>query len=152
MKKVELKSQYTKDENEYLGADGESATQEPQTYTIYHGDMKVNLIDTPGIGDVRGIDRDNENFVRIINHLDHYEKIDAICVVMKPSNSRLTVLFKFCFHQLLAHLHSSAKNNIVFCFTNTRGTLYRPGDTLPTLTKDLRRLNCGLGATQFNMF
>ncbi|CAG8646980.1 1637_t:CDS:2 [Gigaspora margarita] len=36
-----------------------------------------------------------------------------------------------------AHLHKNAKDNIVFCFTNTRETFFCPGDTLPVLKKQL---------------
>ena len=41
---------------------------------------------------------------------------------------------------MLLHLHKNAKENIVFCFTNARGTFYRPGDTLPPLKKQLKEL------------
>ena len=38
------------------------------------------------------------------------------------------------------HLHRSVANNIVFCFTNARGTQYRPGDTLLPLRTLLNKL------------
>jgi len=42
-------------------------------------------------------------------------------------------MFEFCIKELLTHLHRDACKNIVFCFTNARGTFYKPGDTLPAL-------------------
>jgi hypothetical protein len=42
-------------------------------------------------------------------------------------------MFRFCIKELLTHLHRSAAQNIVFCFTNCRSTFYKPGDTLPAL-------------------
>ena len=45
------------DSNENLAV-GQSATQFPKEYNFTIGNTKVNLIDTPGIGDTRGIDVD----------------------------------------------------------------------------------------------
>jgi hypothetical protein len=40
----------------------------------------------------------------------------------------------------LTNLHKKAADSIVFCFTNCRGTFYRPGDTLPSLKALLKDL------------
>ena len=45
------------DDNENLSV-GQSATQFPREYIFTVGNTKVYLIDTPGIGDTRGIDVD----------------------------------------------------------------------------------------------
>lgn len=55
-----------------------------------------HLIDTPGIGDCRGIEKDKENFDNILAFLTCYDKINAVVVLLKPNNARLTVAFKFC--------------------------------------------------------
>jgi hypothetical protein len=54
---------------------------------------------------------------------------------LKPNDAVLTLTFRFCIKELLTNLHRSAAQNIVFCFTNSRSTFYRPGDTLPSLRK-----------------
>ena len=120
--------------NEILKA-GESATQGPQEYIFQTASSIVHLIDTPGIGDVRGTWQDKENFDNILSFLLNYEKINAVCVLLKPNNSRLTVSFRFCVLELLTHLHKSLEKNLLFCFTNSRSTFYRPGDTMPVLKK-----------------
>ena len=120
------------DNNEDATA-GNSATQWPQTYTHVRGDTLIRLVDTPGMGDVRGVEQDKENFKRIISHLSTLKEIHGICILLKPNNARLTVAFQFCIKELLTHLHVDAGKNIVFCFTNTRSTFYRPGDTLAPL-------------------
>lgn len=97
-----------------------------------------HLIDTPGIGDSRGIEKDKENFENILAFLTCYDKINSVVVLLKPNSSRLTVAFKFCVLELLTHLHKSLVSNIVFAFTNSRGTFYRPGDTLPVLKELLK--------------
>ncbi|CAG8663956.1 2548_t:CDS:1 [Cetraspora pellucida] len=128
------------DSNENLSNIGMSATQSCKEYQFDLGDVIVRFIDSPGIGDTRGIDKDKENFENILRYISNYEYLNGICILLKPNNARLTILFKFCIQELLSHLHKSAKDNIVFCFTNSRGTLYRPGDTLPALKEQLRKL------------
>ncbi|XP_055353267.1 uncharacterized protein LOC129599148 [Paramacrobiotus metropolitanus] len=114
---------------------GQSATQLPKSYAIRRGGMIVRLIDTPGIGDTRGTEQDKRNFQFIMQHLSNFENIHGICILLKPNNSRLTVMFRFCIKELLSHLHRDACHNIVFVFTNARSTFYRPGDTFPILQK-----------------
>ncbi|GBC01557.1 hypothetical protein RclHR1_04230002 [Rhizophagus clarus] len=130
------------DSNERLENIGMSSTQECKSYTFYSAANElIRLIDTPGIGDTRGLDQDKKNFENILEHISQYRHLNGICILLKPNNSRLTIIFRFCIQELLSHLHRNAKDNIVFCFTNARGTFYRPGDTLPPLKKQLEELN-----------
>ena len=140
-----------RDTNEELET-GMSATKEPRSYVFNVGGAKVRLIDTPGIGDCRGIEEDNKNLDNVLSYLTYYDEIHAICILLKPNNSRLTSMFRFCIQELLVQLHSSAKDNIVFCFTNARETFYQPGDTLPALNKALREREVGIQATPRNYF
>ncbi|KAF7552515.1 hypothetical protein G7Z17_g4243 [Cylindrodendrum hubeiense] len=117
------------------GSSGQSATQETSVYTIDIGNTRVRLIDTPGIGDTRGVDQDNKNMVDILKVLRSYSKLHGILILLKPNAPRLTTLFRFCVKQLLTHLHRNAANNIVFGFTNTRGSNFKPGDTFRPLEK-----------------
>ncbi|GES75106.1 hypothetical protein GLOIN_2v1760573 [Rhizophagus clarus] len=130
------------DSNERLENIGMSSTQECKSYVFQAAENKiVRLIDTPGIGDTRGLDQDKKNFENILKYISHHRYLNGICILLKPNNSRLTIIFRFCIQELLSHLHRNAKDNIVFCFTNARGTFYRPGDTLPPLKKQLEELN-----------
>ncbi|XP_072024922.1 uncharacterized protein [Amphiura filiformis] len=131
---------------------GKSATKAPCSYVFYDGERKIRLIDTPGVGDSEGIQQDERNFDSILSYLTFYDEIHAVCILLKPNNSRLTAMFRFCIQELLTHLHSSAKDNIVFCFTNARATFYKPGDTLPALNKELRQREVGIQATPYNYF
>ncbi|KAH9209981.1 hypothetical protein DL95DRAFT_413403 [Leptodontidium sp. 2 PMI_412] len=118
------------DQNENDGSSGESATQHTQVHTFVVGDTTVRLIDTPGISDTRGAEQDQKNMVGILAALRNYDKLSGILILLKPNNARLNVMFKFCVQELLTHLHRSAANNMVFGFTNMRGSNYTPGDTL----------------------
>ncbi|XP_028408705.1 uncharacterized protein LOC114531265 [Dendronephthya gigantea] len=138
-------------ENEVLQP-GHSSTQETRSYLFHVGDLKIRLIDTPGIGDSRGIEQDRKNFDNILSYLNHYDEIHAVCILLKPNTSRLNAMFRFCIQELLVRLHTSAKNNIVFCFTNSRGTFHQPGDTLPALNKILKEKGIGITANPKNYF
>ena len=120
------------DKNEIQSA-GKSATQECKVYTFVRDNTKIKLIDTPGVGDTRGIDQDKMNFQNILKTLSYLDELHGICILLKPNNSRLNIMFKFCIKELLTYLHRDASNNILFCFTNSRSTFYRPGDTMPVL-------------------
>jgi predicted GTPase len=126
--------------------DGQSATQHPRAYLLSKGKLMIRLIDTPGIGDVRGIEQDRTNVANILAFLSNYDQVHGICVLLKPNEARLDVMFQFCIKEILTHLHRSAAQNIVFCFTNARNTHYTPGDTIRPL-KVLVEENKDIGLT-----
>lgn len=119
--------------SEHDGARGQSATQSTAVYTVDIDNTRVRLIDTPGIGDTRGLEQDNKNMADILHVLRTYKQLHGILILLKPNASRLTVMFRFCIKQLLTQLHRNAATNIVFGFTNTRGSNYKPGDTFKPL-------------------
>ncbi|RGB22399.1 hypothetical protein C1646_776149 [Rhizophagus diaphanus] len=128
------------DSNEPLEV-GESSTRECKSYVFHAAENKlIRLIDTPGIGDTKGSEYDVKNFENILWYINYYRYLNGICILLKPNNARLNVIFKYCIQELLSHLHKNAKDNIVFCFTNARETHYRPGDTLQPLKKQLEDL------------
>ena len=116
---------------------GESCTQICRSYIFPIGNRILRLIDAPGVGDVRGLDQDKLNCDHILSYLYHYEYLNGICIVFKPDHERLTVGFRFCFKELLSHLHISAKDNLMFIFTNGRKTFYEPSGTAPLLQNRL---------------
>ena len=139
------------DTNERM-ENGESATKEPRSYVFHVGEVRIRMIDTPSIGDSGGVEEDRKNIENILLYLSHYDEIHAVCILLKPNNSRHTTLFRYCIQEILVMLHSLLKDNIIFCFTNARATFYRPGDTLPALNKMLRDRNFGTLVTPHNYF
>ena len=120
---------------------GQSSTRLPKSYVFEQDTRIVRFIDTPGIGDTRGLEQDNENFDNILKYLAYLDKLNGICILLKPNNATLTIMFRYCIQELLKYLHKDASNNIIFCFTNARSTFYRPGDTLPALKELLNEHN-----------
>ena len=126
------------DSNEDYEHQGQSVTQQCKSYIFDLNDrFRLRLIDTPGIGDTRGIDQDIKNINHILTYINSLSHINAICLLLKPNASRLNIFFRSCIKQLLAYVTPNGYKNIVFCFTNSRATFYAPGDTGPLLHKML---------------
>lgn len=125
-----------KDQNEILSI-GDSATQDVKTYVFPIWDEKVflRIIDTPGMGDTRGIQQDDINSENILSYISTLKELHAICFLFRPDRSRSTVFFQYCIAQIFSRLDKSASENIIFIFTGTRGSDYGPGDTLEILRK-----------------
>jgi GTPase SAR1 family protein len=128
------------DTNENNVENGESKTQGCKSYVFPLGNRKLRLIDAPGIGDTRGVEQDAKNFEHILAYISQYKHLDGICILLKPNEQRMNVLFRFCIKELLTHLHISAKDNIMFVFTFGRSSFYVPGHTAPLLKTLLKEL------------
>ncbi|EHK49915.1 hypothetical protein TRIATDRAFT_289308 [Trichoderma atroviride IMI 206040] len=120
-------------DDEVDGSTGKSATQKSSVYPVKIGTKTYRLIDTPGIGDTRGLSYDKENMADILKAISSYEHLHGILVLVKSNNARLTITFRFCVKELLTHLHRSAAKSMAFGFTNTRISNYAPGDTFKPL-------------------
>jgi len=130
-------------QNEDFDHPGQSVTQQCKTYPLSISTTTkctINIIDTPGIGDTRGFEQDDLNIQNIMSYIDKLPHLNAICILLKPNESKLNVVLRSYFTQLIGLLGENACENIVFCFTNTRGTFYSPGNTGPLLRQMLNDL------------
>ena len=117
-------------------------TQFPKTYRFLYNDKIIRLIDTPDIGVARGIEKDKEHFYNILSQIANYDKLHGICILLKPNSAWIEFMFKYCIKKFLANLHKDTCRNIVFCFTNSRVTSFKPGDTFASLKKMLESFEC----------
>mgnify|MGYP001034389244 FL=1 len=129
--------------NENFNDIGQSVTQHCKSYVFNIGksDKKLRIIDTPGFGDTRGLEQDDQNIEHILHYVNNLSHLNAICFLFKPNSQRLNICFRTCFNQIFSFLDPSAKKNIIFCFTNGRSTFYTPGDTAPLLKTMLNSLS-----------
>ena len=127
------------DSNENFHHPGQSVTQHCRSYVFTIGSRtKLRLIDTPGMGDTRGIAQDDLNMQHILSYISHLSHLNAICILLKPNESKLNIVFRSYFSQLLNFLGKDVQHHIIFCFTHTRTTFYAPGDTGPLLISMLK--------------
>lgn len=108
-------------------------TRCPTAYVLNLENIRVNLIDTPGVKSTHGRCQDKVNACNVLTFISAYEKIDLICVVVKSNEARLTENFENCLREILHNLHDSACNNVVFCVTSSKASNYGPGDTYDVL-------------------
>lgn len=86
----------------------------------------LNIIDTPGFGNTRGIERDNA-IVNQIRHLfcsqgeDGVLYIDAVCFIVKAPDARLTVAQKYIFSSMMALFGKDIESNICTLITFADG-------------------------------
>ncbi|XP_060899548.1 uncharacterized protein LOC132978392 [Labrus mixtus] len=99
---------------------GESQTSEVTVYKINHQegfkiDYSVTVIDTPGFGDTRGIERDREITDQLRNLFSSQRgvsEIDAVCFVAQASLARLTASQKYVFDSGLSIFGKDIADNI----------------------------------------
>lgn len=108
------------DTNEHLET-GASATQGVKTYVfpIWKGKVNVRIIDTPGLGDTRGIEQDESNCHYILKYVSQLDNLHAVCFLFKANESRKTMFFEYCLSQLLCRLDKPVTDKLFFLFTRT---------------------------------
>ncbi|KAI7761051.1 hypothetical protein LZL87_011456 [Fusarium oxysporum] len=139
-------------DREQFSDKGQSATQSCVTYVFHMNGSTFRLIDTPGIGDTRGVDQDNINMANIVETLKSVDKLNTILFLMKPDSTRLTDTFNFCMTGLLSQLHKDTNKNIVFGFTRARSTKYELGATRTPLQALLDEKKTGIVLGYNNTF
>lgn len=87
---------------------GQSDTQSVRSYffdvNLDGRARKLRIIDTPGFGDTEGALRDKQNFQKVIEYIKRMDGLSAICILLKPNDSRLNLQFRYCFKELLVQL------------------------------------------------
>lgn len=120
---------------------GESATQSCRSYIFPLGNRSLRLIDVPGIGDTRGIERDKINVTQILNHVSQYPYLNGICILLKATETRTNVQFTFCLKELFRFLHRSAQHNIFFICTESRTKDYKIVESFKMTQNILKDIN-----------
>lgn len=83
------------DGNENLSLNSRSGTRGCKSYRYQFGGGNIRLIDTPGLVDTEGVDKDQENMEHILTFIGKYKNIHGICILLRPDEERLNDVFKF---------------------------------------------------------
>lgn len=100
-------------------------------YTI-HNDVSdrvnytINLIDTPGFGDTRGLEQDAKIIEQIRELFNSKGErgvatLDAVCFILKAPDARLTTTQKYIFEAILSLFGNDIKDNICTLITFADG-------------------------------
>ena len=123
-----------------VGDRSQSASQPHlNTFCLRCDDVIIRLIDTPFMDDLRGEEFDKSNVDNALKYVSQFSELNCICFLMKSNQTRLGIWYQCYFQELLSHL-SEAFCNIIFCFTDSRGTFFRPGDTMSSLKRLVNQL------------
>ncbi|XP_008294040.1 uncharacterized protein LOC103367703 [Stegastes partitus] len=106
-----------------------SQTSEVTAYRINHQEgfkieYSLTIVDTPGFGDTRGIERDREIVEQLRNlfHADNgVTEIDAVCFVVQSALARLTPSQKYVFDSILSIFGKDVAENIRILVTFADG-------------------------------
>ncbi|XP_029309902.1 uncharacterized protein LOC115022929 [Cottoperca gobio] len=107
----------------------ESQTSEVTAYKINHQegfkiDCSLTIVDTPGFGDTRGIQRDKEIIEQLRSLFSDegcVSEIDAVCFVAQSSLARLTPTQKYVFDSVLSIFGKDVAENIQILVTFADG-------------------------------
>ncbi|XP_043100846.1 uncharacterized protein LOC122348990 [Puntigrus tetrazona] len=104
----------------------ESQTSEITMYEVCpsKSPMSLTIIDTPGYGDTRGLDKDlevAENLATLFQSNDGVREVDAVCFVTQASKNRLSDRQHYIISSILSLFGKDIVENIVFLITHSDG-------------------------------
>ncbi|XP_043100835.1 uncharacterized protein LOC122348983 [Puntigrus tetrazona] len=104
----------------------ESQTSEITMYDVcpLKSPMSLTIIDTPGYGDTRGLDKDlevAENIATLFQSNDGVREVDAVCFVIQASKNRLSDRQHYIISSILSLFGKDIVDNIVFLITHSDG-------------------------------
>uniref|UniRef100_A0A671X106 Septin-type G domain-containing protein n=1 Tax=Sparus aurata TaxID=8175 RepID=A0A671X106_SPAAU len=116
-------------DEDQLKSQAHSQTSEVTVYKINHQEgfkieYSLTIVDTPGFGDTRGIERDRmitEQLRNVFSSTQGVSEIDAICFVAQASLARLTPTQKYVFDSVLAIFGKDVAENIRILVTFADG-------------------------------
>jgi len=86
----------------------------------------LNIIDTPGVGDTRGMQQDQALLKKLETLFSpdcgHVPRINAVCFVSHAGNARLTPGQRYIFDKIITNFGIDIKDNIFGLFTFDDGT------------------------------
>ncbi|KAM8743408.1 uncharacterized protein AB9X84_017759 [Acanthopagrus schlegelii] len=117
----------------------ESQTPDVIVYQIFGFEGKtlpysLTIIDTPGYGDTRGIERDviiTERLLDWFRSADGVHEINAVGLVLKATENRLDDRLMYIFDSVVSLFGTNIEQNIVALITHSDGLM--PEDTLQAL-------------------
>lgn len=114
--------------------DASAATQNPKPpfpVEIEGEKYRLRFLDIPRIGNQSNTAQDKLSCERILNFVAELKEIHGFCLLLKQNCARLNLFLNYVLTELLSRLDTSAVDNIIFVFTNSRGEgeNFSPGQT-----------------------
>ncbi|KAI4800118.1 hypothetical protein KUCAC02_016383 [Chaenocephalus aceratus] len=105
----------------------ESQTPDVIVYEVFGLDNRtlpfsLTIIDTPGYGHTEGMDKDvivSERLLDLFRSTDGVHEIDAVCLVLKASDNRLSDRLMYVFDSVVSLFGKDIEKNIVVLITHS---------------------------------
>ncbi|EDR04943.1 uncharacterized protein LACBIDRAFT_303842 [Laccaria bicolor S238N-H82] len=106
--------------NEFVSGQSHSRTNAAKVYTFKSvNGVQVTVLDTPGLADTRGLEKDNENKQSITDAIrDSIPEITAVIIVANGTDPRLSVATDYAITTLSSTFSGTLADNIGFLATN----------------------------------
>merc|ERR1712130_191835 len=98
-------------------ATGVSQTQDSVQHILSNHEWAVNIIDTPGIGDISGFETDQKHMSGIIDCLGDFDDFNAVCILIKRGTTRLTTRMKYIVSELRSNMPKDVQGNFIVIMT-----------------------------------
>ncbi|KAB5588720.1 hypothetical protein CTheo_7843 [Ceratobasidium theobromae] len=98
-----------------------SQTSEPSVYPIRFGNTMFNILDTPGIADTRGIERDKYHLKKVNAMVKQMGTVDAVLLIVDGTKGRLDVSTNLTFETIKMMFPRSITDNIGVIMTHVTG-------------------------------
>lgn len=95
-------------------------TQKATTYSFPHNGGVFSIVDTPGMNDPEGNQKDEKNLEIIIEAAEKANSLSAIVLVLNGTEARITPNIQSILTRLQGSIPDSITNNIVIVFTMCR--------------------------------
>ena len=100
-----------------------SKTNSASVYAVKVDGRKINVIDTPGFGDSRGLEYDERHVKSIMDIIKKQKYIDIIIMVVNGRETRMTASIKYVISQLGCIMPKDILKQIVVAYTQCHDIL-----------------------------
>jgi len=104
-----------------------SQTQKCSEYTFDTEGYKLTLVDTPGIGDTRGVNQDKINGVMISDQVAKMGSFDAIILLYKGDDVRKDLSVTYILSELQSMMPKEFNSNLIVVFSHVSNPTSIPG-------------------------
>uniref|UniRef100_A0A673G3H5 AAA+ ATPase domain-containing protein n=1 Tax=Sinocyclocheilus rhinocerous TaxID=307959 RepID=A0A673G3H5_9TELE len=114
----------TDDQSDQTSVHSQSSSITVYGFYLQESPIHLTIIDTPGYGDTRGVEKDKEiaeSLLSLSKSAEGIHEIDAVCLVIKATQNRLSDRQIYIFDAVQSLFGRDIADNIILLFTHSDG-------------------------------